>query len=149
MRWRRLAFWSVTGFLFSLIAVLAWLWMADLGIFKPQIERWVSEKTGRRLSIGGQLSVDLAQHSVVVAEDVRFDNVSWAGESAMLEVGRVEVRVDTYSLIRGPVIIELIDIDNAVVRLARHGDGRANWSLPKDNEDRKSDVAVMLQRVDV
>ena len=33
----------------------AWLWTADLGLLKPQIERFVTKQTGREFRIAGEL----------------------------------------------------------------------------------------------
>jgi len=129
LRWRRIAFWSGFGLLALIVLALSWLWAADLGTFKPQIERWVSEKTGRQLSIDGDLHIDLARHSVVIAEKVRFQNAAWAEQADMITVGRLEVRLDLRSIFDGPILIELIDLDDAVIFLARPEDGDANWDV--------------------
>jgi hypothetical protein len=45
MRWRRIAFWITVGTVALIVLALSWLWTADLGAFKPQVERFVTEKT--------------------------------------------------------------------------------------------------------
>jgi uncharacterized protein involved in outer membrane biogenesis len=130
MHWRRLALWLISGFFSILVLAVAWLWMADLGVFKPQVERFVSDKIGREFAIDGNFQVDLTRHSEVIAEDVRLANADWADEPQMVEIGKVKVRFDLWSLIRGPIIIELIDIDDVEIHLARREDGDPNWTLP-------------------
>ena len=41
MRWRRIAFWFTFSTLVMIVLALSWLWTADLGVFKPQVERFV------------------------------------------------------------------------------------------------------------
>jgi len=130
MRWRRIAFWFSFGTLALFVLALTWLWTADLGVFKPQVERFVTEKTGREFSIDGNFYVDFARHSSVVAENVRFQNAEWADDADMVAVGRVEVRVDTWSLIFGPIVVELVDIDNAEMQLLNPEQHEPNWVLP-------------------
>jgi len=130
MRWRRIAFWLSLGTVALVVLVLTWLWTADLGVFKPQVERFVTEQTGRKLSIDGNFHVDLARHSSVIAEDVRFQNADWADQADMVTVGRIEVRLDLWSLFSGPIIIELIDVDDASISLVNPEDGDPNWVLP-------------------
>jgi len=130
MRWRRFTFWAVVGTLALIVLFLSWLWTADLGVFKPQLERFVAEKTGREFTIDGALHVDLARHASLIAEDVHFGNADWATPDDMVTVGRLEVRVDLRSLLRGPFIIELVDIDDASVYLVSPADGEPNWVLP-------------------
>jgi hypothetical protein len=130
MRWRRIAFWLSFGILAVIVLALTWLWTADLGVFKPQVERFVTEKTGREFAIDGNFYVDLAASSSVIAEDVRFGNAAWADDTDMVRVGRVEIRIDLWSLVRGPIIFELIDIDDADIQLL-HPEGQdPNWVLP-------------------
>jgi len=130
MRWRRIAFWLSLGTLTLVVLALTWLWTADLGVFKPQVERFVTEQTGRKFSIDGNFYVDLARHSSVIAEGVRFQNADWADQADMVTVGRIEVRLDLWSLIRGPIVIELIDLDDAFVSLVNPEVGDPNWVLP-------------------
>lgn len=130
MRWRRIAFWLFFGTVALIVVALTWLWTADLGVFKPQLERFVAEQTGRKLSIDGDFHVDLARHSSVIAEDLHFQNADWADQADMITVGRIEVRLDLWSLFKGPIVIELIDVDDASISLVSLEDGDPNWVLP-------------------
>ena len=134
MRWRRLAFWFFFGTLAMLVLALTWLWTADLGVFKPQLERWVSEQTGREFSIDGNFYVDLGNSTSVIAENVRFQNAAWADDADMVTVGRVEVHVDLWSLVFGPIVFELVDIDDAGIQLLQPEGGDPNWILPIEEE---------------
>ncbi len=130
MRWRRIAFWLSFGMVALVLLALTWLWTADLGVFKPQLERFVTEQTGREFSIDGNFSVDLARHSLVIAENVRLQNADWADQADMVTVGRIEVRLDLWSLFKGPIVIELIDVDDASIFLVSPKVGEPNWVLP-------------------
>ena len=154
MRWRRIAFWLTFSTLALIVLALTWLWTADLGVFKPQLERFVTEKTGREFAIDGEFHVDLAGTGSVVAENVRFQNAEWADDENMVTVGRVEVRFDLWSLIRGPLLVELIDVDNADIQLLRPEDGDPNWVLPievgGDEEDEDSSgLDILFGQVDI
>ena len=113
---------------------ISWLWTADLGSFKPQIERWASAETGRQISIDGDLHIDLARHSVVIAEDIRIQDAAWSGRADMITVGRLEVRLDLRSIFTGPILVELIDLDDAEIFLTNPEEGDANWVLQKREE---------------
>lgn len=129
--------------------------MADLGVFKPQLERWVSKKTGREFAIDGTFSVDLSAHAVIIAEDVRIKNAAWADNPEMVEIGRAEVRLDFWSLFNGPVLIELIDVDDVNIRLVQREDLGANWELPietaKGSGEEESDAVfkVLFDLIDI
>jgi len=89
-----------------------------------------AKKTGREFAIDGNFQVDLTRHSEVIADDVRFANADWTDEPQMVEIGKVKVRFDLWSLIRGPILIELIDIEDVEIHLAKREDGDPNWTLP-------------------
>ncbi len=152
---RRILFWS-SLLLLTLVASLAvWLFTADLGLLKPQVERWVTEKTGREFRIDGRFSVDLAEKSIVIAEGVHFGNADWADAPHMVRIGRAEVHLRLMSLFRGPVVIDLIDIDDANVQLAAREDGPPNWNLglarDEDAQPHKpaAGPVLLLKKIDV
>jgi len=153
MLWRRIAFWLFCGTVALIVVALTWLWTADLGVFKPQVERFVTEQTGRKFSIDGDFHVDLARHSSVVAEHVRFQNADWADQTDMVTVGRVEVRLDLWSVFSGPIVIELIDVDDASISLVSPEVGEANWVLPIEErpspEQPTPGVDFLIEQIDV
>jgi hypothetical protein len=151
---RRILFWITLGFFTLFVATAAWLWTAEFGVFKPQLEDWITEATGREFAIDGDFSVDLARQTTVVATDVRFANPEWVGTQQMARIGRAEIRVDTRSLWKRPVVIELIEIEDAEVVLAGREDGAPNWVLEdtKPSQVAKEDAAilpVLFKRIDV
>src|SRR5210317_1762625 len=119
MALRKAFLWFGGGFLLLLLVVGGWLWTADLGVFKPQLEQWVSDNTGRQFSIDGDFEVHVGEQTVVIAKGVRYANTAWANEPFMLEVGFFELRIDTWSLLKGPVQIELIKLADTSVYLQR------------------------------
>jgi uncharacterized protein involved in outer membrane biogenesis len=155
MRWRRIAFWVTFTTLALVVLVLSWLWTADLGVLKPQVERFVMEETGREFAIDGDFSVDLARHTTVIARDVRFGNAEWAESENMVTVGRIEVRVDLWSLLSGPVVVELIDLDDTEILLINPGDTDPNWKLPidagpdEDDAGEEPGLGVLFTQIDV
>jgi uncharacterized protein involved in outer membrane biogenesis len=155
LRWRRIALWSGFGLLALIVLAISWLFLADLGSFKPQIERWASEKTGRDISINGELQINLAAQSSLVAEDVRIGNAAWADEPDMISVGRLELRFDLRSLLSGPILVDLIDLDDASIFLTKPEEGDPNWVMierpadsPKEPDDEKK-KGIHFKQIDV
>jgi len=155
LRWRRIAFWSGFGLLALIVFTISWLLLADLGSFKPHIERWASEKTGRQISINGDLQINLARHSSVVAEDIRISNADWAEQADMISVGRLEVWLDLRSILNGPIVVELIDLDDATIYLTKPEQGDPNWVLLKASaEDEEEKVegenkGILFRKIDI
>ncbi|HSN51984.1 MAG TPA: AsmA family protein [Woeseiaceae bacterium] len=155
MRWRRIAFWITFSTVALIVLVLGWLWTADLGVFKPQLERFVTERTGRNFAIDGEFRIDLGAQTTVIAEAVRFGNAAWAESEDMVTVGRAEVRFDLWSLVNGPVLIGLVDIDDTGIQLLNPGDKAPNWELPaagKPGARKEADepgLGVLFGQVDI
>jgi uncharacterized protein involved in outer membrane biogenesis len=135
LRWRKIVLWSGFGLLALIALTTSWLLLADLGIFKPHIERWASAATGRTVAIDGDLHIDLAMHSTIIVEGLRISNADWADEPEMVSVGRLETRFELLSLLRGPLVIDLIDLEDTRVALARPETGLPNWVLMARDED--------------
>ena len=144
MRWRRLAFWITFSTVALIVLALSWLLTADLGVFKPRLERYVTEEFGREFEIRGELHVDLSRHTTVIAEDVRLGNAEWAEADDMISVGRAEVRFDLWSLVAGPVLVELVDLDDTRILLLNPGDEAPNWTPFIEDDDADSDAGIDL-----
>jgi len=157
MRPRKIAFWSLLSLVGIVVLVLAWLWTADLGIFKPQLERWVSNATGREFRIEGRFDVDLATETVVIAEGIRLENADWAEPADMARIGRLEVRLELWSLFNGPVRISYVDFDDAELHVTRNKTGEFNWDVlepriaprPAPDPDDAAGLPVRLGVVDI
>ncbi|MGI9199801.1 MAG: AsmA family protein [Woeseiaceae bacterium] len=155
MRWRRIAFWSSFGLLALVVLVVGWLLLVDLGSFKPQIERWASEKTGREISIDGPLHIDVAASSSIIAEGVSISNADWSDKSDMISVGRIEVVLNLRSLLSGPITVDLIDLDEAEFFLETPAEGQPNWVMlerPDDAAEKqpaKKNKGVVFKQIDI
>src|SRR5210317_2113975 len=143
---RRALFWIILGLTALIAATVTWVLTADLGVFKPQLEEWVTEATGREFAIDGELSINLDRQTTVIATDVRFANPDWLDTPQMVRAGRAEIRVDTRSLWKGPIRLELVAIDDVEISLAEREDGSANWILDgrKSADVRKADDSPAL-----
>jgi len=149
MRWRRIAFWVTFSTLALIVLALTWLWTADLGLFKPQVEKFVTQELGREFRIGGEFQVDLASQTTIIAEDIHLANPDWADTDDMVTVGRAELRIDLWSLFNGPVLVELVDIDDTSVLLLNPGDQAPNWELAMPEEPDEPGLDILFAQVDI
>ncbi len=143
------------GLLALIVLAVSWLLTADLGTFKPHIERWASQEIGRDVAIDGDLYIDLARHTTIIVEGVRIQNADWAEQADMITVGRLEVRLDLRSVFDGPILIELIDLDNAAIFLAKPEDGDANWSVfeqpasAEETPEKQDTRKIVFEQIDI
>ena len=128
-RWLRVLLWTLAGIVALVGAAIVWLFSTDLGAFKPRIEDFASQQLGRRLSVDGALHISLGEELVVIAERARLENTDWAGVEPLIDVGRIELRIDLWSLFSGPTVVRLVDIDGVAIRLVRDESQIGNWEL--------------------
>lgn len=121
--------WSVAVLLAFSGAGVIWLFTADLGIFKPQLERIISERTGRQFAINGELDIRLGRSLTIKATNLELGNAEWAATPVMFSVGRLSARVNLWSIFSGPVIVDAIDIDGVILRLTENEDRDRNWAV--------------------
>jgi hypothetical protein len=129
MSWLRATLIAVLALAVALGAVLVWLTRADLSFLKPQLESLVTVQTGRAFTIGGAFSLEVGRRTVVVAEDLRLGNAEWASNPAMARIGRARAEFDLFSLLRGPVLIHLIEVADAELLLEKPADHAGNWVI--------------------
>ncbi|MDX1606728.1 MAG: hypothetical protein R3202_11085, partial [Candidatus Competibacterales bacterium] len=153
--WRRIAYRFGLGTAALLLLALTWLWTADLGVFKPQIERFLTGQVGREFRIEGNLSIHLGLRTTLVAEGVRVANPAGVEGGDMVTVGRTEIHLDLGSLFGGPPVIDLFALQDAAIHLGGTGDPDPTEVLAVEPDaDRKSDAVhsgmpVLVRRVEV
>jgi uncharacterized protein with HEPN domain len=156
MPWRRITLWTVATTLLIVAVAVIFLFTADLGFLKPQIERRVTAASGRNFSIDGELSVRLGRRATVTAEEVRWQNAEWAGSRDMLEIRRFEIDVDLLSAVRGPFVVERVLARGARIDVARDPQDESNWAMfeapakePEPQRDEDIERGWIVRQLDV
>ena len=124
---RRHPWWTALAVILLALIVLIALW--DWNWFKGPIERQVEARTGRTLSIKGDLDVDLGWTPVIRAGDVHFGNASWARQPEMASAAQLELSIDLRRLLRGEVRIPHLRLTEPQLDLEANPDGGGNWQL--------------------
>lgn len=108
-----------------LILVLLWDW----NWFKRPVERAVEARTGRSLTIGGDLDVDLGRVTVIRADALDFANADWSQEPSMAAADRLELAIEVFPLLRGQVRIPEIRLLRPRLRLETGPEREGNWNV--------------------
>jgi uncharacterized protein involved in outer membrane biogenesis len=120
--------WALAAIIVLTVGLLIYLRSADLSIYEDHVEAFISEKIGHRLDIDGLFELQVRKLTKLTAEDVTLSNGDWPTESAIVSAGHISITIDLWSLIRGPLIIENLDIRDINVYLERDDEGLANWT---------------------
>jgi AsmA family protein len=120
------------GSVFGIIAITSAIFIAtlDQNEAKKYLSAAVSKATGRRLSINGDLGVDLGWISRVRASQIQFQNAEWSKHPQMVEVGLLDVQIDLWQLLsKFRVVLPTVTISQPKVILEKNADGSANWEF--------------------
>jgi uncharacterized protein involved in outer membrane biogenesis len=123
-----------------LLAALAGLvYLFDWNWFKPQVERYFSEPTGRAVTADDlHLSLGEGLEPVVRLRGLRVENAPWAGPRPLIVAEEARFRFAWRSLIqRRPLVITELALKGAELNLVRRADGVRNWRLryPDSTDD--------------
>jgi uncharacterized protein involved in outer membrane biogenesis len=112
------------------ILLFGWNWL------RQPIEQYALNKTGRVLSIKGDLT--LGWHwplPRITARDISFSNPSWAKEPLLFKASSAEIEVDFLKLLQGRFVFPQVHLENAAAFLEQNPDGRKSWLLDLAQKD--------------
>lgn len=129
MRWSRISLYFLAGIVAILLAATAVLVTMDFGRFKDRIEVAGSEFLGRELRIDGELHATIGSSIDLFVEDFYLANPAWAENDAFVTARKIDISVDTWSLINGPIEFKRIEIDGVRVNIEQNENGDASWTF--------------------
>ncbi|RUR70618.1 AsmA family protein [Variovorax guangxiensis] len=105
-------------------------------VLREPVNRYVSEKTGRKFEITRRLDVGLGWRQATVRLDgVEFANPSWARDPYLVKAERADFDIRLWPLISSSVVIPRLALSSPTVGLQMEADGRRTWSLGKEGRD--------------
>lgn len=114
----------------TLTVVLVVLAVFDWNTLKHPIERIASAKTGRSVTIAGNLDVHVWSWTpTIVVNGLTLGNFPWEGTRPMATIERLEIHLKLLPLLKGEVILPRVAIFSPDVYLHQDKEGRANWTF--------------------
>jgi len=126
----KIAAWTAAVLVALVVALLLYLRNADLSLYQGQIQTLLSDAIGQQVEFGGRFELHFGRTSEVTAENVTLTNPRLGTDADLLRVGRFAVSANTWSLVRGPIVIEDLRIDSVDLKIVRSPDGSSNWDTP-------------------
>jgi len=118
----------VSGLLVLVIAALLIVpRFVDFQKYKPEIEKRVTEATGRPFTLGGDISFSLFPWAGVSLSDLHLGNPSDFKEKDFLSVKSFEVRVKLLPLLLRDIQVKRFLLEGPRIVLERNKKGRGNW----------------------
>ncbi len=148
LRWGAIVLGAVVALLAIAVGILL---TADLGRFKPLVESVASDALEKEVRIEGELSIRLGRHLRVDAQGLRVRDAAAGANQPEVTAGHVFVDLATMSLVRGPLSINSVLVEDVTLRVdttreatAAEQTGEGALQLPVLH-----DVRIANLRVDV
>lgn len=111
--------------------LLAWaVWLPDT--LKPPLERYLSARLDRPVSLQGPLRIDPGRITTLEIADARIGAPEWAEAEALAAVERLRVGVDVGAYLRdGAIRLTELEMRAPAVALERDAQGRTTWPQPE------------------
>jgi len=109
------------------ILLLLYVLIADLSIHKDRILDAASDATGFYIASAGPFDLDVGREIALSAENVTIGNPAWPDEHPLATTASINIVVDTWSVLSGPIEIDSLVISGAHVNLKSSEDGSSNW----------------------
>lgn len=106
----------------------------DLNAYKAEIIQAVKEKTGRDLTIAGEMQLKASFSPALLLTDVRLSNAPWASSLYMVQVGHLDVSVSLFPLLGKKVKIKHFVLNDVDVNLEVAKNGEKNWSFRNEKQ---------------
>lgn len=97
--------------------------------YKGRIEAEVTQRTGREFRIQGPMALSLLPTLAVELNDVSFAGPPGARTPEMVRLGRLELELKPWPLLRGEVQVDTLVLREPRIALEVDAQGRPNWVL--------------------
>jgi uncharacterized protein involved in outer membrane biogenesis len=124
LRWVGIVVASLVVIVILALTLMDWNWL------KKPVERVASAKSGRTVTIGGNLDVHIWSWTpTVTVNALTVGNPPWESKRPMLQVERLQIQLKLLPLLKGDVILPRVELLRPQVYLHRERSGRANWTF--------------------
>ncbi len=113
------------------LAVAAYVLIAsyDYNYLKPRLARAVKELTGRDLTLGGNIKLDISLVPALTVQDLALSNASWGSRPQMLTVKRAELEVKLLPLLSGKLVVRRLILTEPDLLIETDKNGHSNLDL--------------------
>ena len=116
------------------VAAIAFVLNLDPNDHKERIAELVRDATGRTVTFGGPIDLDIGATTHVVVRDVSFSNADWGSRPEMATLGFAEVDIRLLPLLTGTVDIERVVVRDVDVLVESDAGGRSNLDFQSGDE---------------
>lgn len=130
------------------VAVAAFLAQLDVNQYKAEILEFVAARSGRPVSITGDIGFKFTWVPTILVNGIAFGNAPWAAHKSMATADRVEAQVEILALLGGRLSLKKLNIAGARISLETDRKGLGNWIIDGDDEAPEFDGWTSSPRFD-
>jgi len=149
MRWK----WIVTIGVLVIACLIATVYVVlntyDYNKLKPLVARMVEEATGRKLSLSGEVNLEIGLMPTLVVTNIALANASWGSQPQMIEIEKLQAQVRLLPLLHKDVEVNQIGLFGVKVLLETEANGQDNWNFPAAHSAAGSSGAQKPVEIDV
>lgn len=135
--------WTAGGLVVFLILLLVLLAAFPWGVLKPQVERRLSDRLGRPVTIGAIVRRDVFSLSPTLEiRDLRAPQPDWAGPGNLARIDQATVTFGALPLLIGRLDVRRVTVERGSLNLARRADGVESWTEVGKSKDGQSGRAL-------
>ena len=126
MRWKRLLIGVMGLIVAALVVVYILVTRYDFNSLKPQLVQAVKERTGRELTLGGDMTVRFGLTPALVMENVSLQNAPWGSRPELVTMKRFELQVALLPLLRGEMALKRLRLVEPDILIETDKSGQSN-----------------------
>jgi uncharacterized protein involved in outer membrane biogenesis len=129
MRWKWIVTIGVLMIVILITAVYVVLKNYDYNKLKPLVAQVVEDATGRKLNLGGEVSLEIGLMPTLVVTNIALANAPWGSQPQMIEIEKLQAQVRLLPLLLKDVVVKEIGLLGVKVLLETDADARGNWDF--------------------
>ncbi|MCB1931146.1 MAG: AsmA family protein [Candidatus Accumulibacter sp.] len=138
-RWPVYVLLVLVGLVVAAVGAISWL-LLDTNRLRSALEEGISKLSDRPFLIDGEFDISPGRVTTFRGTNIRWLNPAWSEQPDMLTVRKLSFSVDLWSVIRGPIVIESAQAEDASLLFEWNEEGQFNWQMAgKDARTDKPD----------
>jgi len=134
LKWILIIGGGLTLFVVAVLIIIPFF--VDIDKYKPEIEKWVAEATGRSFSIGSDLDLSLFPFAGIKFSNLQLGSPQGFKEKEFVTIKEFEVRVKLLPLISKEVQVKRFIMNQPRIVLVKNKTGKTNWDFGKKQVDK-------------
>lgn len=121
--------------------------LIPVGAYKGQIEKAASDAVGRKVTIGGNITLKIVPNTAFRVEDLVVADAEGFPGPHLARVKIAEIGVKLAPLLQRQVEIERFVLTEPDIRLVKRADGAINWNLAKTDQPAAAGAAPEIRDI--